>query len=170
LQIPSKLKGASYPLKGKYGLLSLSDDDQDEKLLVGPSFFAQARYTDQKMNKNDDDDVNNDDNSQNEESYKKQSQIDAEDYNKDTQIEQGQINFGYPYSGFDYNKQQQVPPSYENPYNYLPYPYLPPYNFNLPFPIASQYLQRRTLNPGLRYPTIVSPPIITPYGKFIYVQ
>jgi hypothetical protein len=157
LPLPTKLKGGSYPLKGKYGLLSLSDDEPDEKLLVGPSFFAQARYSDPK-NSNKDDEDDNDENSRNEESIKKQDQI-----------EPGQTTFGYPY-GYDFNQQTQIPPQYENPYDYLQQPYLPPYNFNLPFPIASQYLQRRTLNPGLRYPTIVSPPIITPYGKFIYVQ
>lgn len=186
LPLPSKLKNleasasaagtradfaASFPTKGKYGLLSLSDDDNINKLLVGPAFFAQSRRADDVRTKDDNDDeiVSSEENYAYDESAKKPFANSNSD-NQDVQIDAANP-YGYPY---DYNK---FPPAYDIPYNYLPY-YLPPYSPNsMPFPIHGQYVQQRTLNPNLRYaavpqrqPQVISAPIVTPYGRFVFVQ
>lgn len=180
LPLPAKLKNlealgsrdstASFPTKGKYGLLSLSDDDNINKLLVGPAFFAQARRSDDVRTKDDDDEItSSEENSTYDESAQKPF-INSNSDNQDAQID-ADNPYGYP---FEYNKQPSFQPAFEIPYNYLPY-YLPPYNpNNIPFPLHGQYLQRRTLNPNLRYaphtPQVISAPIVTPYGRFVFVQ
>lgn len=181
LPLPSKLKDVgsfgsrdgSYPLKGKYGLLSLSEDDNVNKLLVGPTFFAQARRGDELRTKDEDDENLSEENLTYDEGSKK-PYINSNSDNQDVQVDPSN-SYEYP---FDYNRQphpsQQFPPSFDLPYNYMPY-YLPPYNLqNMPYPAPGQYFQRRTMNPNLRYashtPQVISAPINTPYGRFVLVQ
>lgn len=178
LPLPSKLKnldGASrdsaFPMKGKYGLLSLSDDDNVNKLLVGPTFFAQARRADDVRTKDDDEEITSSEENLTYDESAKKPFINSNSDNQDSSIN-SENPYGYPYIS---NQQQtQFQPYYDIPYSYNPY-YLPPYNVNgMPFPINGQYIQRRTLNPSLRYaphtPQVISPPISTPFGRIVFIQ
>lgn len=190
LPIPSKLKDlaardGSFPLKGKYGLVSLSDDEGDEKVLVGPNYFMEARLSEKDSdndfdNEQDDDEISrgpdtDDDKEDSKESFDKNS--------NDRQVEPVEIQTS-PF-GSDYGKHPQFPPAYEGLYNFLPNPYLPPYNFNnVPLPIINQYLQRRAYNAGLRYPSPVqqypglygqneyssNSPSYSPFTRYFFVQ
>lgn len=197
LPLPSKLKdlaarGGSFPIKGKYGLVSLNDDENDERLLVGPHYFAQARLSvkdyNNSGNDDDDDQAEVDDIGERESSRRPEPDDDKEDqkdnFNKngDRQVEPVD-NSESPY-GFEYEKNPIFPPAYEGLYNYLPNPYLPPFNYNLPLPLLNQYLQRRAYNPNLRYssqvpqysgvygqqPYSTNTQGLSPYPRFVYVQ
>lgn len=195
LPIPSKLKdlaarGGSFPLKGKYGLVSLSDDDE-EKVLVGPNFFgAQSRLSEKGINSdsdfdNEQTDVDDVDGDEREISRRPDTDYEKEDskdrFNKndngDRQVEP--VDNGENPFGFEYGKQPQFPPTYEGLYNYIPNPFLPPYNFNIPLPLINQYLQRRAYNAGLRYPSAAVPeypgygqhsPAYSPFTRYVYIQ
>jgi hypothetical protein len=190
LPIPSKLKdlaarGGNYPTKGKYGLVSLSDDDGDERVLVGPDFFTQARLSDKASEyDNEQGDVEDGEGDDREISRRPDTDFEKEDMkNGDRQVEPVD-NIESPY-GIEYGKQPLFPPSYEGLYNFLPNPYLPPYNFNnVPLPIINQYLQRRMFNSGLRYPSAAgvypeaygqpqyntNQPQYSPFSRYFYVQ
>lgn len=201
LPIPSKLKdlaarGGSFPLKGKYGLVSLSDNsDSDEKVLVGPNYFAEARLSAEKEI-NSDSDFDNEqtegddfDGDETESSRQPDSDNEKEEPkesfdknpNADRQVEPFD-NSENPF-GFEYGKNPVFPPTYESIYNYLPNPYLPPFNFNIPPPLLNQYLQRTAYNPGLRYRSQFqypgaygqnqysgNSPSFNPFTRYFYVQ
>lgn len=207
LPIPSKLKdlaarGGSFPLKGKYGLVS-SDDDSDEQVLVGPNYFAQARLTEKEINSDsdfDNDKAEIDDIDVDEREDSRRPDMESEDDKEDSKdnfnsngdrqvepVDNSQSPFGFGYG----SNPNLFPPSYEGIYNYLPNPYLPPYNFNVPQPIINQYLQRRAYNAGFRYPSQFSgiyggqqqhqqqqhqqqfnsnSPSFSPFARYFYVQ
>lgn len=161
--------------------MSLSDDDNEGKVLVGPNFFTQGRLSN-KATINSDDDIDQDDYEEEREVYRRSESEDKDSYSKnenDRQVEPVE-NPESPY-GFEYGKQPLLPPSYEGLYNLLPNPYLPPFNFNIPLPLINQYLQRRAYN---RYPSFSSQypgvygqsqynansPSFTPYNRYFYVQ
>lgn len=164
LPIPAKLKdlaarGGTYPFKGKYGLVSVSDDNSDERVLIGPNYFAQSRLSEKDLHS--DSDFENDrveiDEEDDRESSRRPDNEDDIDNSKDTfgnnsngnRQTEPVDNSENPF-GFTYGKHPLFPPTYEGIYN-LPNPYLPPYNFNFPTPLLNQYLQRRAYNSGLRY-------------------
>lgn len=173
LPIPSKLKdlsarGGSYPLKGKYGLVSLSDDgNADENVLVGPNYFAQARLSEKMINSDsifDNDRAEVDDVDDEDREMPRQPDLDSEDENEDSKYDQNpngdrQVepveNSQNPFA-FAFGHNPLFPPTYDGMYNYLQNPFLPPYSFNVPNPIVNQYLQRRAYNSGIRYPSIAS--------------
>lgn len=182
LPIPSKLKdlaarGGNFPSKGKYGLVSLLDDSGDERVLVGPEFFTQARLSEKAdfdTEQSEADDTEGDDR----ESARRPDE-------EDTKNQAEPADSGYNPYGIEYGKQPLFPPAYEGFYNLSPNPYLPPYNFNnVPLPIINQYLQRKAYNVplGLRYPsqgyaeaygqphfnTNQTP--YSPFTRYIYVQ
>lgn len=207
LPIPSKLKdlaarGGSFPLKGKYGLVT-SDDENDEQFLVGPNYFSQARLSEKEINS--DSDFNNDkaeidDIDADEREDSRRPEMEPEDEredlkdnfssNGDRQVEPVD-NSQSPY-GFGFGNSPLFPPSYEGIYNFLPNPYLPPFNFNVPQPIINQFLQRRAYNAGIRYPSLASQyagiygrhqlqqqpqpqynpsgPSFSPFSRYFYVQ
>lgn len=185
LSIPSKLKdltarGSSTPLKGKYGLYSFgaADDDNEERVLVGPGYFTQARLSNKGV-MSADYDSDSDDVDDREPSKRPDVDEDKDDNFNRNQGErevEPVDNSENPYGG-EYAKQPIFPPAYEGVYGYLPNPYLPPYNFNLPLPIINQYLQRRNYNAAVRYPSIVpqypdvygNPPTYTPFTRYVYV-
>lgn len=194
MPIPAKLKdlaarGGSFPLKGKYGLISLTDDSNDERVLIGPDYFAQSRLSEKDLNSDSDfendraeiDDVDDD----REISRRPDSEEDAENSkdnfdnnsNGDRQVEP--VDNSESHLGFNYGKHPLFPPTYEGIYNFLPNPYLPPYNFNLPIPLLNQYLQRRAYNSGLRYAQLPSsygqqfnpnPQPYSPFSRYFFVQ
>lgn len=173
LPIPSKLKdlaarGGSFPIKGKYGLVSLSDDDSsDERVLVGPNYFAQARLSEKKINSDssfDNDRAEVDDVDNEDIEMSRQPDLDSEYDNEDSKYNQNpngdrQVepvdNSQGPFD-FGFGRNPSFPPTYDGLYNYLQNPYLPPYSFNLPLPLVNQYLQRRTYNSGIRHPSLAS--------------
>lgn len=183
LPLPSKLKDldrtGDLPLKGKYGLVSISDANDEERLLVGPNFYAQARLSDKEFYPDSDsdnyqpDDVDDSDERSGE----------REDFNKngdgERQVEPTD-NYENPF-GLALGKYPLFPPAYEGYHNFLINPYLPPYNLNIPFPILNQYLQRRAYNaPAPRYPNYgqglgqglynTNSPSISPFSRYFYVQ
>jgi len=196
LPIPSKLKdlaarGGNFPTRGKYGLVSLSDDDTEERFLVGPDYFTQARLSEKASSFDGDQSEDDTDGDEREISRRPDTDDDndaiikPDNYNKndDRQVEPAE-NSENPY-GLEYGKQPIFPPAYEGIYNFLPNPYLPPYNFNnIPLPIINQYLQRRAYNAGLRYPSVASQypesygqpqynshsPSFSPFSRYFYVQ
>lgn len=185
-------RGGSYPTKGKYGLVSLSDDDNEDKVLVGPNYFAQARLSDKDADQAEADEADADE----QEFLRRPDSEDDKEYAKDQFIKgndnERQVepfdNSENPF-GFEFGKQPIFPPAYDNIYNYLPNPYLPPYSYNLAPTLLNQYLQRRSAyNSGLRYqqPQIVSqysgagsygnqqynpnPSSYGSYPRFVFVQ
>lgn len=157
--------------------MSLSDDDNEGKVLVGPNFFSQGRLSN-KATITSEDDGDQDD-------YYEEREVsrrgDAEDLKNDSDRQVEPVDNSEGSYGFEYGKQPQFPPTYEGLYNLLPNPYLPPFNFNIPLPLINQYLQRRAYN---RYPSLASQlpgvygqsqynqnsPSFTPYNRFFYVQ
>lgn len=175
-------------MKGKYGLVTLSDDDSEEKVLVGPNYFMEARQSEKDSNSDNDFD-SEDDGEDNDREISQRPNTDEDkedskdnfDSNGDRQVEPVEAPTS-PF-GFDYGKQPLFPPAYEGLYNVLPNPYLPPYNFNnIPLPIINQYLQRRAYNAGLRYPAPAqqypsyygqsqySPNVYSPLSRYFFVQ
>jgi hypothetical protein len=176
LPVPAKFKDIvsrdsvrddSIPTRGKYGLATLSDDET-EKILVGPNFYAEARLSDKGIDADDD--------QENDESEMSESEVKMEDsrskekkqklpsyYPKDRdnvqQIEPVE-------SEFEYVNQKLIPSNLDTYYNYVPNPYLPPHSYGQ-IPLINQYLQRRAFNP-YRYPYQV--PFGSPYPYPIYVQ
>lgn len=200
LSIPSKhikhlsSRGGVFPIKGKYGLVNLGDDGDDESLLVGPNYFTQARLS-EKIIESDSDFENDraeiDDADERE--LSRPSNTDSEDEKEDSienidkngerqvePVENSQSLFGLEYGN------NLFPPTYDGIYNFLPNPYLPPFNFNIPIPIINQYLQRKAFNSALRYPSLASQypggyeqnqrqynansPSFTPFTRYFYVQ
>jgi hypothetical protein len=190
LPIPSKLKdlaarGGSFPSKGKYGLVSLSDDDNEGKVLVGPNFFSQGRLSSKASINSEDDNDQDDYEEERESSLRGESDESKDSFSKndnDRQVEPVDQSES-PY-GFEYGKQPQFPPTYEGLYNLLPNPYLPPFNFNIPLPLINQYLQRRAYNrypsqqsfDASQYPGVygqsqyANSPSFTPYSRYFFVQ
>lgn len=172
LPLPAKIKSltarhsASLPLKGKYGLVNFGNDDEQTQFLVGPEFLAEARVSDKGIESNDD-----------AESYYNDDKIEVEDsktteapyQRRPTAVEKEKEEFNeldsnkqiesldplqFPF-GIEYGKHPLFPPAYDNFFNY-PSPYFLPPNAYIPAPITNQYLQRRTNNPVLRYPSILT--------------
>lgn len=173
----TKIKGltsrgaAVLPSKGKYGLVSLTGDDDETQILVGPEFYSEARLSDKGIDSDDEED-NDKVEIEKEESESSRHPNAGVKYEKD---EMNEINYNKNFEdfenpqiqyGIEYNKQKYpVPPlftpSYENALSFhlqqdAPY-FLPP-NSYVPIPIINQYLQRRALyNAALRYPSNISP-------------
>ena len=206
LSIPGKnikdlaARGGSFPIKGKFGLVSLTNyDGDDENLLVGPNYFAQARLSEKRTESesdSDDDQAEIDDiNNANNREISRPNNYSEEDneYSKenidkigDRQVEP--VENSQSPLGFEYGNNPLFPPTYEGFYNYLPNPYLPPFNFNIPIPLINQYLQRKALNSSFRYPSFASAqqyaegygqnrrqynansPSFTPFTRYLYVQ
>lgn len=203
LPIPSKLKDlaardGAFPLKGKYGLVSLSDGVSEDKVLVGPSYYAQARLKAEKdlnSESEESDEAEIDDiDSNDRESFRRpgsdQNKEDSSDRFDKNGSDERQVepveNSESPY-GFEFEKQPIFQPTYEGFYNVLPNPFLPPYNFNLPYPLINQYLQRRSsFNAGRYAPQAVpqypstfarqqynpqyNPNAYSPFTRLLYVQ
>lgn len=159
LPIPAKLKeltsrDSTFPVRGKYGLVSLSDDDNG-RVLVGPNYFAQGRLSSSDINTDldndqaDTDDIEAEDN----ENSRRPNTGSDKDGDDERQIEPVD-NSETPY-GIEYGKLPIFPPNYENVYNWLPAPFLPPHGY-MPLPLINQYLQQRANNAGLRYPSAIS--------------
>lgn len=202
LPIPSKLKDlaardGTFPLKGKYGLVSLSDGISDDKVLVGPGYFAQARLAAEKElnsesdSESDEAEIDDVDGSDREifrrpgSDQSKEDTNDRFDKNDERQVEPVD-NSESPY-GIEFERQPIFQPTYEGFYNVLPNPFLPPYNFNLPHPLINQYLQRRSSGGAGRYGTQAVPQYrgnfapqqynpqynsnpYSPYTRLFYVQ
>lgn len=141
--------------------MSVSDDEGDDEILVGPNYFAQSRLSEKGFYSDSDfendqaeiDDIDADEKESakrpNKDSEEEKEEIkESIDKNGDRQVEPVENT---PF-GFGYGNNPLFSPSYEGFYNYLPNPYLPPFNFNIPIPILNQYLQRKAYNSGLRYP------------------
>lgn len=206
LPIPSKLKdlaGAAArdgtsPLKGKYGLVSLSDGVSNDKVLVGPGYYAQARLAAEKeLNsesdfESDEAETEDTDGSDREAPRRPASDRSKEDTNDrfdNNESDERQVepveNSESPY-GFEFERQPIFQPTYEGFYNVLPNPFLPPYNFNLQHPLINQYLQRRSSNAGRFGPQAVpqyrgnfasqqynpqyNPNAYSPFTRLLYVQ
>lgn len=180
-------RDGSLPSRGKYGLISLSDDLNEENVLVGPSYYAQSRLSEKEINSDSKYEIDRDE-ADEENSRRPDTDEDREDskdnFDKnegDRQVEPFD-NSENPF-GFEFGKQPVFQPTYEGFYNYLPNPYLPPYNYNHALPIINQYSQRR--NAG--YPQFAlqnqgfygsrpqqqfkaNSPSYYPYNRFFYVQ
>lgn len=179
LPIPSKLKdlsarGGNFPLKGKFGLLTLSDDDREGTILVGPDYFTQGRLSNTApINSEVDQDDFDDEISRQDTDSEDSKDENSDKNNGDRQVEPTE-NLNNPY-GIEHGKLPIFPPAYENFYNLLPNPYLPPFTFNLPLPLINQYLQRSAYR-RYPYPGVygqsqynANPSSFTPYNRFFYV-
>lgn len=199
LPIPAKLKdlaarGGTYPSKGKYGLVSVSDDDINDRVLIGPNYFAQSRLSEKDLNSDSDfendraeiDDIEDDRETSrrpyNEEDVENSRDNFDNNSSGDRQVEPVDNSESENPYGFNYGKHPLFPPTYEGIYN-LPNPYLPPYNFNIPIPLLNQYLQRRAYNSGLRYSSAAqhpgaygqqqfnpNPQPYSPFSRYFFVQ
>lgn len=150
-------------MKGKFGLLTLSDEDREGSILVGPDYFSQGRLSNtQPINSDDDQDEFDDEISRRDPYGENYKDIFSKNDNE-RQVEPAE-NLESPY-GIEYGKQPLFPPSYEGLYNLLPNPYLPPYSFNLPLPLLNQFLQRSAYR---RYPPSLPSQYPGAYGQSQY--
>jgi hypothetical protein len=159
--LPSKLKNignardAVLPTRGKYGLVSLSgnEEEDDGSVLVGPEFLSEARLHDKGIDSDDDNDkvdvVDENESSKN----SNRGDEDNKEVDNNRQVEPVE-NQEFPYN-FVYGKYPLIPPSYENLLNFHQPYFLPP-NSYIPGPLLNQYLQRRAFDAALRYPSLYS--------------
>jgi hypothetical protein len=158
--------------------VTLSDDDREGNILVGPGYFTQGRLSNTAPISSEDDQDDFDDEVSRQDTDVEDSKENFDKNNSDRQVEPAE-NLENPY-GVEYGKQPLFPPSYENFYNLLPNPYLPPYSFNLPLPLINQYLQRSAYRryplQASQYPGIygqsqynANQPSFSPYNRFFFV-
>ncbi|CAO1317712.1 unnamed protein product [Diamesa hyperborea] len=183
LPIPGKLKDlvprGSLPLKGKYGLASISNDDND-KVLVGPNYFAESRLAEKGIDSypesyQNEDDIEAEENENMKQSNKDEEKAETEQGDNERQVEPVD-NLESEY-GFDFGKSPLMQQNFEGMYNWSPNPYMQQQAY-MPIPMNSQFLQRRGFNTGLRYPSApqypsaYNPPQYdsnpTPYAPFRY--
>lgn len=160
LQIPGKLKDlvprGSLPLKGKYGLASISNDDND-KVLVGPNYYAESRLAEKGIDsypenyQTDADDIEAEENENMRQSSKDEEKTETDFKQGDNERQVEPVDNSESEYGFDFGKSPLMQQNYEGMYNWSPNPYMQQQAY-MPIPMNNQFLQRRAFNTGLRYP------------------
>lgn len=162
------------PVKGKYGLVTLADNE-NEKILVGPNFYAEARLSDKGIEADEDNE-----NTENDETDMESTPDKKFDESKKKSDEKHKIKIPNYYpkdnekqiepveSEYEFVDQRLIPSNLDAYYNYIANPYLLPAHNYMPIPIINnQYLQRRAFNP-YRYPYSYNQQL-RPY-PYYYVQ
>lgn len=151
-------------------------DNENEKILVGPNFYAEARLSDKGIEADDDSEHSDD---ENESESDKDKRID-EAKKKIDEKHRSKFPHYFPSknnnekqiepvgSEYEYVDNRLIPSNLDVYYNYLNNPYLlPPHNY-MQYPIINQYLQRRAFN-AYRYPFSFNQQVV-PYPSYYYVQ
>lgn len=145
-------------MKGKYGLVGSADDDND-RVLVGPNYFSEARLANKGF------DAYGEGVDADQEEIEAEPELERK-YEKTEKYANKEEKVGESYQNQLNEKQVEPTDSDEAPYPLIPpslynwFPqlnYLPPISAYVPVPYGNQqYLQRRNFNP-YRYPMMPTP-------------
>lgn len=187
LPLPSKVRniGSSssrdsigLPYRGKYGIVSLGSEDDEEgrRILVGPDYLAEARLSDKGIDSNDEeDDINASDKVDFETNNRKHHSNEVDGLKRPVVLEEEKDEdnkeIQSPYGVPEYGKYPLFPVAFDR-FSFPSNPYFLPIsspNSYVPLPIANQYLQRRAFNPAaMRYPQIIPQSYPSFYGQEQY--